>query len=488
MSYHQSRLRRANEKGILREGEYVLYWMQAFRRLSRNHALDYACTCARELKKPLVVYEGLRYDYPWASERHHRFILEGMRDNKAEAARLGVNYWPFVATEGETGRGLLRRLSEKACLVVTDDWPCFIVPGQIEALARKSERAVFAVDSCSVVPLSLLGAPVGAAAHLRPRIHKAFAAAFGHRARAEAAFPEQGKRGPEAPFAVWDGDVLGALAKVPVDRSVKAVAGVTGGVVAGRERLSEFVTGRLGRYADERSKPASPEEGAASGLSAYLHYGHVSIEEVVERVLVERYGTAEIELGKSGKRDGFYGGDPNVNGFLDEAITWRDVGHQWLWSRRGDEESLARALPGWAMGTLAKHAGDKRAYLYSSEEWEAGATHDRLWNAAQRELVETGTIHNYLRMLWGKKVLEWSASPEEAYRTVVHLNNKYALDGRDPNSYTGMLWCFGLFDRPWAPERATMGTIRYMSSDNTAKKFKVEGYLRYVAGLGSKAG
>jgi deoxyribodipyrimidine photo-lyase len=172
-----------------------------------------------------------------------------------------------------------------------------------------------------------------------------------------------------------------------------------------------------------------------------------------------------------------------VAAFLDEAITWRDLGYHWHWHRRDDTASLARALPAWARQTLAKHAGDARAFTYAPEEWEAGATHDPLWNAAQRELVATGAIHNYLRMLWGKKVIEWSATPEEAYRTLVHLNNRYGLDGRDPNSWTGILWCFGLFDRPWAPERPVLGTVRYMSSENTARKFRLGPYLDWVASL-----
>jgi deoxyribodipyrimidine photo-lyase len=161
------------------------------------------------------------------------------------------------------------------------------------------------------------------------------------------------------------------------------------------------------------------------------------------------------------------------------------VGFQWHWSRREDARGLETALPKWALATLGAHAGDARAFVYSPEEWEAGATHDPLWNAAQRELVATGTIHNTLRMLWGKKVIEWSRTPAEAYRTLEHLNNKYALDGRDPNSYAGILWCFGLFDRPWAPERPVLGQVRYMSSENTARKFKLGSYYEYVDTLPS---
>jgi deoxyribodipyrimidine photo-lyase len=486
VGYNQSRLRRLNEARTATGGDYVLYWAQVYRRLERNHALDYALRCAAELGKPLVVYEGLRIDYPWASRRHHRFVLEGMRASAARAAELGLNYWPFVETEKGQGRGLLRRLSERACLLVTDDFPCFIVPAQAEALARKALVPVFAVDSNSVVPLSLLGPAVSAAAHLRPRIHKAFAEAWPHRAAARPRVPDEATKRVGAPFDTWKAkDVAAFVDGLPLDPTVPPVEGMPGGTPAARTRLREFLKRRLRGYAEARSEPCSPAEGHASGLSPYLHFGHVSIEEVVETALATtgKWSPDELRLHNRGKREGFFCDDPDVNSFLDEALTWRDVGFQWHWSRRADATSLETALPAWALQTLGAHSADPRPWLYTAEELEGGATHDPLWNAAQRELVATGTIHNYLRMLWGKKVLEWSASPAEAYRTLEHLNNKYALDGRDPNSYTGILWCFGLFDRPWPPERKIFGSVRYMSSDNTARKFDVKPYHAYVEGL-----
>ncbi|MGL4420555.1 MAG: deoxyribodipyrimidine photolyase, partial [Gemmataceae bacterium] len=215
--------------------------------------------------------------------------------------------------------------------------------------------------------------------------------------------------------------------------------------------------------------------------------------------------TSEKINPKTRNRDDFFCRDPNINGFLDEAITWRDVGYHWHYRRpaasasiswhTGDRPhfnfdtmdfsprqrgTLEATLPAWAFASLAKHATDEREHTYTLDDFEAARTHDELWNAAQTELVETGRIHNYLRMLWGKKVLEWSETPEMAFDVLEHLNNKYAIDGRDPNSYTGILWCFGLFDRPWPPERKVFGSIRFMSSDNTAKKFKLKGYFEYV--------
>jgi deoxyribodipyrimidine photo-lyase len=486
VSQRQARLRRLNAHPTRAAGDYVLYWMQAFRRLSHNHALDYALRCAHELGRPLVVYEGLRLDYPWASARLHRFVLEGMQDNAHAAARAGINYWPFVETPHARARGLVARLASRAALVVTDDFPCFVVPDQCQALARRVSVPVWAVDSNGVVPLALLQPAVSAAAHLRPRIHKQFAEAWAHRATARPRFSDVARRRVEAPFETWRADDLDRFVRsLPVDQAVKPVEGMPGGARAARSRLRSFIKQRLRGYAESRSRPAAPDDGHASGLSPYLHFGHLSIEQVAAEVLAstEGWSTDDLRPDARGKREGFFSEDADVNAFLDEALTWRDVGFQWHWTRRKDTASLEAALPTWALATLRAHTRDRRAFTYSLEEWEAGETHDPLWSAAQRELVATGVIHNYLRMLWGKKVIEWSRTPDEAYRTLVHLNNKYALDGRDPNSYTGILWCFGLFDRPWAPERPVLGTVRYMSSENTARKFRVQPYLEYVRTL-----
>ena len=357
---------------------------------------------------------------------------------------------------------------------------------------------------------------MSAAAHLRPRIHKLFAEAWRNRAAGEPDVPKVAKGKLDPPFAPWNPkqDIATFVASLPVDHSVPPVPGVEGGSVAGADALDAFVTDKLPRYADGRNEPDAPDRTAASRLSPYLHYGHLSAQEVAEAVLGDGWSENEINP-KTRNKDDFFCRDPNVNGFLDEAITWRDVGYHWhfargqgvgergqenkSWQGNGDavplfnfetmdfspggERTLDVVLPDWARATLRKHAPDRREHLYDLEEFEAAATHDDLWNAAQRELVATGRIHNYLRMLWGKKVLEWSESPAAAYRVLEHLNNKYALDGRDPNSYTGVLWCFGLFDRPWPPERSVLGSVRYMSSENTARKFDLDGYYGYIRGL-----
>lgn len=483
-SYNDARLRQVNDQPIQEAGRFVLYWSQMYRRWNHNHALDCALTWSRQLKKPLVMYEGLRLDYPWSSARLHTFILQGMQDNWAKAKELGVNYWPFVATPEDNGAGLLRRIAQDACLIVTDDYPMFIIPRQTAALAAKAACRVVAVDSNSIVPLSLLGAVCSAAAHLRPRIHKAFAEAWQHRASPEPSIDKSVSGPVDPPFNMWEANDLAAfVASLPIDQTVRPLQGSVGGSTAGRHLLKTFMKHRLSGYAEKRSNPTPPEDGHASELSAHLHFGHISIEEVVVTVLGKKWSPRQLSLANRGKREGYYNDDPDINSFLDEALTWRDLGYHWHRHRADDTVSLDRSLPKWANQTLNKHAGDRREHLYSEEQFEAADTHDDLWNAAQIELVRTGRIQNYLRMLWGKKVLEWSESPAEAYRILEHLNNKYAIDGRDPNSYTGILWCFGLFDRPWAPERPIFGVVRYMSSDNTARKFRIRDYLSWVRSL-----
>lgn len=511
------RIRWLNNRSPRERGHYVLYWVQTSRRLHANHALDTAVAWAAHLKAPLVIYEGLKRNYPWANARHHAFVLQGMRDNAAAARRLGLTYWPFVETPDYPGRGLVRRLAADAAMVVTDDYPAYIVPAHLEALASTIEAPLLAVDSNGIVPLQQLGPLPGAAAHLRPRWHRRFAESWQQRACSEPDLPACVCRSVDPPFPLWntERDILSSLAELGIDCSVPPVPSTLGGTTAGRARLRRFLTYGLPRYADQRNVPTDPESGASSGLSPYLRWGHLSVQEIVEAVLGPDWSVKELDSSAIGRREGFFCRDANINAFLDELLIWRDVGYVWhrflreqlLQGQPGgtiswhdgptlpqfhfarwdfsapQQDQLALVLPRWAYATLQQHAADPRPHRYPLAQFEAADTHDPLWNAAQEELLHSGRIHNYLRMLWGKKVLEWSFSPQEAYRILEHLNNKYALDGRDPNSYTGILWCFGLFDRPWGPERPIFGTVRYMSSESTARKFSLQGYHDYVTRL-----
>ncbi|MEA2599881.1 MAG: deoxyribodipyrimidine photo-lyase [Acidobacteriota bacterium] len=483
------RIRACNQGEVRPDGGYVLYWMTAFRRLGWNFALEHAAGWARKLGRPLVILEPLRCGYRWASDRHHRFVLDGMAIHAARLAGSEVLYYPYVEPRAGAGKGLVEALGKQACVVVADDAPVFFLPRLLAAVAPRLRVLLEAVDSNGLLPLRAADREFTAAYHFRRFLQRTLPEHLAH-------FPEEDPLAEPLPprlaglpreiarrWPAADPEWLrnGSLAALPIDHEVPAAAGIEGGDEAAERVLDRFLDERLSRYGEGRNDPGRPGEEVTSGLSPYLHFGQVSIHQIFAALAArERWSPERLARTTRGARDGWWGMGPAAEKFLDEAVTWREIGYN-LASRRGDAERFD-SLPDWARATLAKHEADPRAYLYSREEWEAGATHDELWNAAQGQLREEGRIHNYLRMLWGKKVLEWSASPLEALETLVELNNRWALDGRDPNSYSGIFWCFGRYDRPWAPERPVFGTVRYMSSESTRRKFKVDAYVaRYAS-------
>jgi deoxyribodipyrimidine photo-lyase len=229
----------------------------------------------------------------------------------------------------------------------------------------------------------------------------------------------------------------------------------------------------LPRYADEHNKA---ERDVTSRLSPYLHFGHIGSWEVFDGLMRKEGWLGVLPQRATGARAGWWGVSPSAEAFLDQFITWRELGFNTCVERPADYDKF-ESLPAWARTTLGRHVMDQRPVTYSFEQFERAETHDQLWNAAQGQLVAEGRIHNYLRMLWGKKILEWTRTPEDALAAMIELNNKYAVDGRDPNSYSGIFWTLGRYDRPWAPERPIFGTVRYMSSENTARKMRVKEYV-----------
>ncbi len=483
------RIRDCNGAAVRSGGRYVLYWMIASRRLAYNFALDRALEHSRELRKPVVIFEALRCGYPWASDRLHRFVLDGMAHNAEVCAAHGVLYHPYVEPSVGAAAGLLAALAAGACLVVTDDYPCFFLPGMVSAASKKLAVRLEAVDSNGLLPLRATEKAFPTAYAFRRFLQKSLPA---HLTEFPAKDPlrkekltntplllpkEVRSRWPAASVELLSGDAS-ALAALPIEHSV-APATTRGGHAHARERMKEFAKAKLSGYSERRNEP---DVDGASGLSPYLHFGHISVHEVFSEIArQEKWKPDKLALRAKGSREGWWNMSANAEAFLDELITWREVGCNFC-SHREDYASF-ESLPDWAQKTLEKHARDVRAHVYTLDEFESARTHDPLWNAAQTQLVREGRIHNYLRMLWGKKILEWSASPRDACETLIQLNNKYALDGRDPNSYSGIFWCLGRYDRPWGPERPIFGTIRYMSSENTARKFSVKKYLRKYEGV-----
>jgi deoxyribodipyrimidine photo-lyase len=468
------RIRELRAAPVRPERSFVLYWMTSARRLRWNHALDRALEHARALGLPLLVFEALRASYPWASERFHAFVIDGMHDNAAEAEAAGVTYLPYVERQADEGKGLLAALAADAAVVVTDDFPTYFLPNMLSAAVPAIDVRFEAVDSNGVLPLAQPGRTFTMAQHFRRHLHKHVVPWLLDR---PSAAPLEGYALGRAhlPAAVTSRWPVGVPSATGLGLGGPRTCALRGGAASARARLAAFLRGPLARYAEDRNEP---DVQASTGLSPALHFGHIAAHEVVAAVLDgEGWTPARIEPTQLASREGFWGLSAPAEAFIDEIVTWRELAYNDAWERPQAHRRYD-GLPSFALQTLDKHRGDRRPVVYDAATLEAARTHDPLWNAAQRQLLREGVIHNYLRMLWGKKVLEWSASPEEAFDTLVDLNNRYALDGRNPNSWSGIAWCFGRFDRAWGPERPIFGTVRYMSSDNTARKIDVKGYLR----------
>jgi len=480
------RIRKCNEAPVRPGGEYVLYWMISSRRLYGNFALDRALEHCAALGRPLIVFEALRIGYQWASDRLHRFVLDGMADNAKTCQAHGARYYAYVEPAKDAGKGLLQAFAEKACIIVTDEFPCFFLPRMVASAAKKLPVRLEAVDSNGLLPLNASDQVALRAFDFRRFLQKELPKHLGNfpltNPLARAKLPPA----PVLPRRItsrWPAvareilaDATSFLQGLPIDHGV-APAPLSGGHTNARAQMREFFEKRFPQYAEKRNQP---ELDVASGLSPYLHFGHLAVHEIFAEIARrEKWEVGKVSLRANGSREGWWNMSRNAESFLDELITWREVAYNFA-AHRADYDQF-ESLPEWARKTLKEHAKDEREYVYTLEEFETGKTHDALWNAAQMQLVREGRIHNYLRMLWGKKILQWTRSPQEAAKVMIELNNKYALDGRDPNSYSGIFWVLGRYDRPWAPVRPVFGTIRYMSSENTARKVSVKKYIRKYA-------
>jgi deoxyribodipyrimidine photo-lyase len=478
-SVPESRLRSANQAPVNVGGDYVLYWMISARRRQSNFALQRTVERARELGRPLLVMEALRCGYQWASDRMHAFILQGMQDNAVAFARAGVTYYPYVEPAPGAARGLLQALAKNACCVVTDEFPCFFLPRMVAAAATRLEVLLEVVDGNGLMPIRSTDKLFLRAVDFRRALQKTL---LPHLDDSPVGDPLRRydlgvARVPKTVAQAWPRateSVLGAgpeaLHALPIDHEVAPIA-MRGGSKAASQRLRDFLDARLVRYGDR----SQPDANSASGLSPYLHFGHISPHEVFAAVVKQQQWSMEQVSEQQRGQRGWLGMDEPAEGFVDQFVTWRELGFNFT-SRRDDYAEFD-SLPEWARQTLAQHELDARPFTYSLDEFDQSQTHDALWNAAQRELRETGVMQNYLRMLWGKKVLHWTRSPREAMAILIELNNRYALDGRNPNSYSGIFWVFGRYDRPWGPRRDVFGAIRYMTSDSALRKLRLKGYL-----------
>ncbi len=442
---------------LVPEAEYVLYWMQSTQRLEENWALRQATLEADRLGKPLVIYQGLNPHYEFASDRTHAMIVGNAVELERRAKELGYTYLFHLRHTVVGDNRVVDRLAARAVMVVTDAFPTAGIDARSGRVAARLPCRMLAVESHAVVPAAAFQKEEYAARTIRPKIAKLRDLSL------EPVQDQPPKKAVSAKLrasldvdalALSKIDVASEIARCAIDHSVGAVEGTKPGYAAARARLDAFCGDALQDYAERRNDPGDTD--GSSRLSPYLHFGQISAAEVARTV-----------------RD--RGAPEQVEKFYDELLTWRELSLNFCVRNRAF--ASLDGLPNWVRENMARHAGDKRDFVYDLATFEAAATHHPLWNAAQRELMATGSIHNVMRMYWGKYIVLWSASFEEALSIMITLNNKYGLDGRDPSSYGGIQWCLGKFDRPWT-RRPVLGTIRYMSIDLAYKKFDARTYER----------
>lgn len=482
-----TRIATLNDGPVEKSGRYVLYWMVANRRIHDNFALDYALELGRLLQRPVLVFEPLRHGYRWASDRLHAFVLDGMVDNAADCKRYGLRYYPFVERADVPGTGLLAALAEHACAVVTDDFPCGFIPRMQRAAASRVPVSLIKVDSNGLLPMAAAPRVFKTAASFRRHVQRSIVDALLVQPNARPKAAHGRATIPAVVLEKWPAATQKELTSgrekllesLPIDHDVVPVE-LRGGASAGGELLTRFVTARLQGYAEDRNHP---DRDATSGLSPYLHFGHVSAHRLVREILTREEFDPQRVGAPRGQREGFWGLSTGAEAVLDQVLVWRELAFNA--AHFGVAAERFEQLPEWARTTLTAHAADPRTHVYTHKQFEQAQTHDPVWNAAQRQLVTEGIIHNALRMLWGKKILEWSPNPVTALETMIELNNRWALDGRDPNSYAGIAWVLGRYDRPWGPRRPVFGTVRFMSSASTSRKRRIREYL---ARYGEQAG
>ena len=445
-----ARIQHLNDKEV-EGGSYVLYWMQSSQRTEYNHALEYAIQRANDLEQRLLVGFGLMDDYPEANARHYTFMLEGLQEVETSLKERDIK---FVVQRGSPDEVALR-LGEDASLIVCDRGYMRPQRAWRERVAAEARCCAVQVESDVVVPVELVSDKKEYAARtIRPKIQK-------HLDDFLVELPTTPVVKNSKSMSV-DGldlsDVPALIDTLKLDKSVEPVSHLfKGGTSQGKAILDTFIEDKFGAYASNRNQPQTSD---VSHMSKYLHFGQIS--PVYIALQIQEAHTSQ----------------GNIDSYLEEVIIRRELPMNFVYYMPDDYDSYSN-LPDWAQKTLEEHKDDAREYVYTRSQFEDAQTHDEYWNAAMREMRYTGYMHNYMRMYWGKKILQWSNTPKYAYKTVLYLNNKYFLDGRDPNSFANVAWVFGQHDRGWT-EREVLGKVRYMSAGGLERKAKPKAYVEKV--------
>lgn len=439
-------------------GDFVLYWMHHAVRGHENPALDVARYVAAHLGLPLLVYFGLSGRHRYNADRHHRFMLEGARDAAEELAALGLRLAVYVPQD-PTQPSPLHGLLERSAALIVEDYPAPPFPAWTRRWAQRSPGPVWAVDAFCVQPLRLQGRRYTRAFEFRAASRRAWDA------RIARPWPEGLPRVCAwerelgfTPIALDPDAIEAAIAAAAIDHTLPPVADTPGGSRAGYARWDSFRRRGLRDYARLRNDAAVAPPAGVSRLSPYLHHGQVSPLRIA--------------------REAFAEGGPGAAKFLDELLVWRELAFNFC-LHTPDLES-PEALPAWARESLARHAADPRPVPADPEAIERGRSGVELWDLAQLSLLRHGELHNNVRMTWGKALALWNAEPGQALAELIEHNHRLALDGNDPNSYGGLLWCLGQFDRPFPPERPISGLLRTRPVEAHAQRLDLERYRQRV--------
>jgi len=454
---HLSERIRVHAEGTNENGHFVLYWMRTAMRADENPALEVAIRIADQQSLPILVYQAISQDYDYASDRHHMFMLEGARDVQTQLLQRGISYVFHLATRDDCGSHLAT-LAEQATLVVTEEMPVDPPRRFLKALASQVATPVICVDTACVVPMRLLKKHYTRAFEFRSATKNLY------NERLTRAWPDSNPAVrpfalstlPFQPIDLQAADLPELVSRCEIDHAVGPVVDTQGGSNAGYARWNRFIQTGLGRYAARRNNALVD---GVSRMSAYLHYGMVSPMRIAREA-------AAINSAGSEK-------------YLDELLIWRELAYGFCFHRADHDKWTA--LPEWAQATLQTHTGDPRHELYSWEQLARAQTKDAFWNAAQTSLLMQGELHNNVRMTWGKAILNWTKLPQDALKILIDLNHRYALDGRDPASFGGLLWCLGQFDRPFELETKVFGTVRARSTNAHAQRLDSDSYRTRVA-------
>ncbi len=446
----KERVSLCNDKEV-KNGKYVLYWMQASQRAHFNPALEYAVLVANTMNNPLIVLFCIMPEYLTASFRHYQFMIEGLQETAQTIRGYGA---AFIIKAGEPCE-IITELSKNASMIIFDFAYLDFMKAVRKKAAAQSVCRVVQVESNVVVPVAAASSKEEySAATLRPKINAVVSKYLDYE---EEKIEIKNKISDPQIESLTEQQAKEYIQNFKRNNRYFDESSFTGGYSQACQKLEVFIKDKLHNYAGMRNDPTCEVQ---SDLSPYLHFGQISPVYIAKQIIKTLSESAEE--------------------YLEELIVRRELAHNFVMYN----EDYARydSVPVWAKKTLAEHLSDPREYYYSPQQLENAQTHDEYWNSAQNELLLRGKMHNYMRMYWGKKIIEWSETPQKAFEIMVYLNDRYEMDGRDPSGYAGICWCFGKHDRPWSSRRI-FGNVRYMNDKGLERKFKIQKYVQRIENL-----